>query len=171
MIGDDRPPVGEADLFGAIASGDEVDSRGGVMNDVNARWRADDERPVEPLEVFAHQTARQEVVSLDRLSRGVLDAAVAHPAVALRDGPVVQTNAVARLVVLGLERIQGELPAWIVEEKVVGLCHVVHARAWSSRLNHVHSDVDARLALLARRRDHALKSADAPWPQSDYRDA
>ena len=71
------------------------------------RRRAGKERPVEPLEVLAHQAARQEVVGLDRLTRWVDRAPFAHPPVASCDSPVVQANGVARLIGLGLERVQG----------------------------------------------------------------
>ena len=163
MVGDDRAPVGQADLFAAIASGHQVDRGGGVMDDVDAWWRAGEKRPVEPLEVLAHQTAGQEVVRLDRLTRRVDRAPVAHPPVASPDGPVEQSNPVARLVRLGFERVQGELPAGVVEEEVVRLGYVIDAGAGSSRLDHVNGDINAGPQLLARGRDHALKSADAPW--------
>src|SRR6185437_10227734 len=114
---------------------------------------------------------RQEVVRLDRLTRGILHAAVAHPTVALADGPVVQPDAVARLVVLDLERVERELSARVVEKQVVGLAGVVNARSRRSGFDHVHGNVDARSELLARGRDHALQGADAPGSQSDYRDA
>ena len=39
MIDDDRPTVGEPHLFGAVASGDQVDRGGGVVDDVDARRR------------------------------------------------------------------------------------------------------------------------------------
>ena len=104
-VGDDRCPIGQADLFAAIVSGDHVDCSGGVVDDVDALWRALEKRPVEPPEVLAHQPAGQEVVRLDRLTPRVDRAPVAHPPVACFDRPVVQTNPVARLVGLGLERI------------------------------------------------------------------
>ena len=111
------------------------------------------------------------MMRLDRLTCRIDHAAVVHPAVASLDGPVIQPDPVVRLVGLGLERVQRELPAGVVEKEVVGLGYVVDARAGSSRLNHVHGDVDPRSKLLARGRDHALKSADAPWPQSYDGDA
>ena len=101
-----------------------------------------EKRPVEPLEVLAHQAAGEEMMRLDRLTRRVDHAAIAYPAVASLDGPVIQSNPVVRLVGLGLERVQRELPARVVEKQVVGLGYVVDARAGSSRLNHVNGDVD-----------------------------
>ena len=163
MVDDDRAPVTQAHLFAAIAPGDQVDRGGGVMDDVDARRRAGQKRPVEPVEVLAHQAARQEVVALDRLTPRVDRAPVTHPPVASCDGPVVQTNAVAWLVGLGFERVQRELPAGVVEDEVVGLGDVVDAGAGGSRLDHVHRDVKARPKLFARGRDHTLKGADAPW--------
>ena len=133
------------------------------MDDVDAAWRAGDQRPVEPLEVLAHQAARKEMVGLDRLTCRVDHAPVAHPPVASRDGPVVQTHPVTRLVVLGLERIQRELPAGVVEKEVVGLGYVVDARPRGSGLDDVNGDVNAWPKLLACGRDHALERAHAPW--------
>ena len=130
-----------------------------------------EKRPVEPLEVLAHQAAGKEMMRLDRLTRRVDHAPVTHPVVAALDGPAIQSNPVVRLVGLGLERVQRELPAGVVEKEVVGLGYVVDARSGSSRLNHVNGDVDSRLKLLACGRDHALKSADTPWPQSYDGDA
>ena len=69
VVDDDRSPVGQPHLLAAVAPGDDVDRRRWVMNDVHARRRAVDERPVEPPEVLAHQAARQEMVPLDRLAR------------------------------------------------------------------------------------------------------
>ena len=100
MVDDDCSSVGQVDLFAAIAPRDQVDRGGGVMDDVDARRCAGGQRAVEPLEVLAHQAARQEVMALDRLTRRILHAPVADPAVALGDRPVVQTDAVAGLVVL-----------------------------------------------------------------------
>ena len=48
----------------------------------HARRRASQKRAVEPLEVLAHQPARQEVVGLDRLARRIDHAPIADPAVA-----------------------------------------------------------------------------------------
>jgi hypothetical protein len=90
-------------------------------------------------------------------------APVAYPAVASRNGPVIKPDSVARLVGLGLERVQRELPAGVVEKEVVGLRHVVDARARGARLNDVQGDVDARTQFLARSRDYTLKGADPPW--------
>ena len=163
MVDDDCPAVGQTDLFAAVTPGEQVDRGGRVMDDVQAGWRTGEKRPVEPLEVLAHQAARQEVMWLDRLTRRVDHAPVAHPPVAARDGPVVQANRVARLVGLGLERVQRELPASVVEKQVVRLVYVVDAGAGGSRLDHVHGDVLAGREVLAGGRDHALKRADAPW--------
>ena len=143
MVDDDRSAVGQSYLFAPIAPGDDVDGRRLVMDDVDVWRRAGDEAPVEPLEVLAHQAPRQEVVGLDRLARGIDLAAIPNPAVAPCDRPVVETDPVARLVVLGLERIQRELAAGVVEQQVVGLGHVVDARAGRSGLDHVHFDVNA----------------------------
>ena len=126
---------------------------------------------IEPPEVLAHQAAGKKVVGLDRPTRRVDHAAVAHPAVASLDGPSVQANSVERLIGLGLEWVQGELPARVVEKQVVRLGHVVDAGARGSWLDHVNGDVNARPKLLACCGDHALKSADAPWSESNYRDA
>ena len=110
-------------------------------------------------------------MALDRLTRRVLHAPVADPAVALGDRPVVQTDAVAGLIVLGFERVQRELPAGVVEDEVVGLAYVVDAGTRGSGLDHVHGDVNARPELLACGADHSLKGADAPRSQSDDGDA
>ena len=133
------------------------------MHDVHARWRAGQQGSIEPLEVLAHQSARQEMVGLDRLARWIDHALVADPPIAPRHGPVVQPDAIAGLIILRLERVQGELPAGIVEQEIVGLRYVVYARAWRSRLDHVDGHVDAGRQVLARDCDHALEGADAPW--------
>ena len=168
VVDDDRPSVGQPHLLRAVAPGDQIDRRRRVVDDMDARWGAGDKRPVEPLEVLAHQAAGKEVVGLDRLPHPVDHATVAHPAVASLDGPLVQSNSVVRLVGLGLERVQGELPAGVVEEEVVGLGYVVDAGARGSRLDHVNGDIDGRRKLLTCCGDNALKSADAPRPQSHY---
>ena len=162
MVHYDGSAVAQAHLFAAVAPGDQVDRGRGVMDDVNAGWRLGEKRTVEPLEVLAHQAAGQEMMGLNRLTRRVDRAPVADPAVALCNGPVVQATCVARLLGLGFERVQGELPAGVVEEEVVGLLDVVNARAGGSGLDHVHCDVKARPKLVASGRDHTLESADAP---------
>lgn len=118
---------------------------------------------IEPLEVFAHQSARQEVVGLDGLTSGVDHTAVADPAVAPPDGPVVQPDPIGRLVRLRLERVQRELPAGIVEEEVVRLRDVVDARARSSRLNDVDRHVNAGSQVLARECNYTFERAHSPW--------
>ena len=163
MVDDDRSSIGQVHLFAVVASCDHIDGGGGVMDDVYASWRAGDKRAVEPLEILAHQPARKEVVGLDRTTAWVDHAPVAHPSVPTLDRPVIQAQSVARLVGLGLERVQRELPAWVVEEEVVGLRDVVHAGARRSGLDDVHGDVNAWPKLLARGGDHALEGADAPW--------
>ena len=134
-----------------------------MMHDVHARRRASQKRAIEPLEVLAHQPARQEVVGLDRLARRIDHAPIADPAVARRDGPVIEADPVTGLVTLRLERVQGQLPAGVVQKEVVGLRDVVNARARRSRLDHVDRDVNAGWQLLARRCDHALERAGPPW--------
>src|ERR1051326_2479458 len=99
---------------------------------------------------------------LDRLTGWLDRAPIPDPPIAARDGPVVETYPVARLFILSLEGVQRELPAGVVEKEIVGLCYVVDPRTGGSGLNHVHGDVNSRPKLLARGRDHALKSADAP---------
>jgi hypothetical protein len=123
------------------------------------------------LEVLAHETAWEEMVALDLLTARVDHTAVAYPPVALSDGPVVQTNPVARLVGLGLERVHRDLSASVVLEEVVRLGNVIHAGAGRSGLDNVHGYVNAGPKLLARGGDHTLKSAQAPWSYSDDCDA
>ena len=170
MVDDNRSTVGQVHLLGAVAASDEIDRRRGVVNNVDPRRRAGHQRPVEPLEVLAHQAPRKEVVALDRLTRRVDHAPVVDPVIAASDRPLVQTNCVRRLVLLDLERIQGQLAAGIVEQQVVGLFHVVDARAGGSRLDDVHGDVNPGPMLLSCSRDDALQGADTPWSQSNYRD-
>ena len=86
------------------------------MDDVQTRRRAGEKRTIEPLEVLAHQAARQEVTGLDRVTRRIDRTLLADPPVAPRSYPVVQTDSVAGLIGLRLERIQRELPAGIIEE-------------------------------------------------------
>jgi hypothetical protein len=115
------------------------------------------------LEVLAHETAWEEVVALDRLATRVDHTPVAYPPVALPDGPVVQTNRVARLVGLGLERVHRDLSASVVLEEVVRLGDVIHAGAGRSGLDDVDGYVNAGPKFLARGGDHTLKSAEPPW--------
>jgi hypothetical protein len=96
------------------------------------------------------------VVGLDRLARRVDHAAVVDPPIPLGNGPLVQTDPIARLVVRSRERVQRKLTAWVIEKEIVRLGHVVNARAGSSGLDDVHSDIYARPKLLAGCGDHAL---------------
>ena len=83
------------------------------------------------------------MVGLDRLTRRVYRAPVTYPAVALYDGPLVQTDPVGRLVELTFERVERELPTGVIEKEVIGLSYVVDAGARGPGLDHVHSNVEA----------------------------
>ena len=110
-------------------------------------------------------------MGFDRGSGPIDHAPVADPPVAARDRPVVEPDSVARLVGLGGERIERELPARVVEQQVVGLVDVVDAGARGPRLDHVHGDVSSRPELLTSSGDHALQRADAPRSYSNDCDA
>ena len=53
---------------------------------------------------------------LDRLAGRIYRTPVADPTVAASDYPVVRPDPVARLMRLRLERVEGELPAGVVEQ-------------------------------------------------------
>ena len=142
MVDDYGVAVRQAHRFASVEPSDEVDGRSRVMSDLDVRRGAGDQRAVEPLEVLAHQAPRQEVMGLDRLAGRIDLAAVADPPVAPLEHPVVQPDAVARLVVLGVERIQRQLATGVVEQQVVWLRHVVDARAGRPGLDHVHFDLE-----------------------------
>jgi hypothetical protein len=127
VVNDDPGAVGQPYLLAPVAPGHEIDRRGPMVNDVHIRRGAVQERVVEPLEVLAHQAARQEVMGLDRIARRIDRTPVADPPVAPLDHPVVQAEPVRGLIRLGLEGIQRELPAGVVEEQVVRLSCVVDA--------------------------------------------
>ena len=116
VVHNDRVGVGQAHLLTSVAPADRIDGRRLMMHDVHIWRRAGQKRAIEPPEVLAHQTARQEVMGLDRLARRIYRTLVPDPPVARRCCPVVQAEPVAGLMRLRLKRVQGELPTGVVEE-------------------------------------------------------
>ena len=148
MVDNHRLTVSQEHFLAAVEPADEVNGRGRVMEDLNGRWRSGQQRPVEPLEVFAHDAPGQEVMGFNRFTGAIDDATVAHPPVPLRYRPVEQADRVAGLIILTGEWIKAELATRSVEQQVVGLSDVVDAGAGRPGLDHMD------LGLQGQTKDH-----------------
>ena len=157
-------PLGEDDALAPASLGHDVDRLGAMPDDLHLRGRRSDERRVEPLQVLAHEPAREVVVRGDLAPERADLAGVADPPVAGRRDPFVQAGGVLGRWSFVLPGIERHLTARGVEDQVVRLVHRVDARTGRVRLD----DVDPhRTPLRARAGDHALEEAQAPRAQAD----
>jgi hypothetical protein len=103
------------------------------------------------------------VVRFDRVPIGIDLAAIAHPSISLRQRPLVEAEAIARLIALAGVRSQAELSTRSVQEQIIGLVYVVDTGSRGSRLDHMHLDLESRAQALAGCRNDPLERADPPW--------
>lgn len=171
VVDDHDATVREPQLFGPVRSRHQINRWSAVMDDLERRRSCIDQSSVEPLQVLAHEPAGEEMVWLDRLSRGVYRAAIAHPPVPLRDDPVIQADPIGRMAGLVSKGIQRELAAGVVEQQVVGLRDVVDARSGGRRLDHADLHLEPGPESLPCRRDEPLERARTPRAEPDDRDA
>ena len=95
MIDVEVVPVRQQDALALVGPAHDVHRFGVVVDDLHLRGRRRDERRVEPLQVLAHEPARDVVVAGYLAPGGADPACVAHPAVAGGGDPLVQADGVA----------------------------------------------------------------------------
>ena len=122
-------PVRHHDSLAPVPLAHDVDRFGVAVDDLQLRGCRRDQGRIEPLQVLAHEPARDVVVA-GYLAPGATDlAGVAHPAVAGARNPLVQAHGVRGRWTRVLPRIERDLPTRSVEDQIVGLVHCIDTRA------------------------------------------
>ena len=122
-------PVRQHDALAFVPPADDVRRFGVVVDDLQLCGRRRDERRVEPLQVLAHEPARDVVVAGYPATGAVDPAGVAHPAVPGCGDPLVQADGVLGRRAFVLPGIERNLPARSVEYQIVGLVYCIDTRA------------------------------------------
>ena len=145
MVDGEARAVVEHHRLATADLGRDVDGGGVVADDLEVRGGVGHQGVVEPGQVLAHETAGKVVGGPDRLALGADPALVPHPAEAPHDRPFVEADGVGRVLFAVRGRVEGQLPAGVVEDQVVGLAGRVDAAAQLAGLDQVHPDGGARV--------------------------
>ena len=135
-----------------------------MADDLQVLGGVGQQRVVEPDQVLAHQPAREVVGGSDRLPLCAYPAFVPDPSEAPHHRPFVEPYRIGRVLLAVGGRIEGKLPARVVEHEVVGLAGGVHPAAELARLDEVHPDPVVRLAGADHR---SFEHAQAPGTEPD----
>ncbi len=118
----------------------DVGDGGEVTHDLKIRRGVSDQGLVEPRQVLAHEPARKIVSRQNRLAARADLVLVADATISLLERPLVEAHGVGGVFILVGGCVQGELPARIVQDQIVGLCGGVDPAAELARFDDVHAN-------------------------------